>query len=347
MDKDVITEVADTIDAPASLAEHWIHFAVALLVAVVVARIMVVARNRFEEDVRARYAFRILFIYLPPVAAYWINSAIDKKHIDDYGVLLAEDVVPLAATVALTVVWITAQSVEVAATESLKKIRDNLEFLLEMTLVFLGVVGEKAARVNAATQEAQPNDDSARLQLIRTALDPEEQIDLTIQALRRFFSSLREEKDAKVRVVYFKNDGTYLVPEISYIETGYGGRSVTTRTRRPEFKINAANREKYAVVAAAYSDENIVIGDTAEAHEDPEMPFTLIEASGSEKMKSLIAMPMHRGEQWTRPCESVIVIYTDKAGFFAEQSPEEMERLRVNLAQRLLFEGDLKELLGV
>jgi hypothetical protein len=229
-----------------------------------------------------------------------------------------------------------AEKCVASAQAELKQSRDERDFFVLLLKTITRVVSLKRERVS----QAEPG-------TVALALRPEDQIVALVAAAWEIVDSLINEaraRDYRVRVAYFQKTRDGL--ELAHCYNG-------TQTDCVNFAEGHLSRFKFAdsqgclATASASRAQDYLVPDTDAADRDQHHPFTFFHPAERKSLKSIAALAV-RVEGGPAPC-NVLVIDTDRSGFFNEESVWLGERLRAivsNLAHRLHLEECLLERKG-
>lgn len=346
------------------LVEPVLLFIVSCIVCVVVYR-------RFRDQIdgwlaqskKTRQLFRVSMLILLPVGLAVCVDVADLSMVRA-GKFERLDIAMLDVAVLFGPVWLLCQALEayhsdhwddriLALTNRAEESQElhlaaqqNRDFLVLMGRVILRIIGMKSDRVQAAVQNLRNPSDNQRITAIRRALDPSQQILRTIIAIHGFFRQ-RMGIENSLRVAYFVDSGNgYLNPMCSFDGTNEHAIQTPANQHRERFRLEGDIDQACLVIASAVNSQVWVIGNADEAHDDPDKPFEFFDDHQRRSIKSIVTLPLRRRDA-APPCRHVVSIDTDRIGFFESSiTLQELEMLAENLAHRLLFEHDMRVLLG-
>ena len=278
---------------------------------------------------------QVLLFFLSPLGALWLAAHwLDQCLSDDWQAQLS-----------------TARTELAQALRGKAKAEEQRNYPIRLGSIMLRIVSFKGKRVREVLPEMSSiSDSSGHLDAIRRAFDPDAQVLKTLIGIQSFFQD-RVGADGEghpyaSRVALFEERGDHLEPVVSFDGTSEDAIVAPLGAHREKFRLSPTHNKNCSASVALRSGKTIVIPDADAAHGDITEPFEHFDDQQQSQIKSLVAMPLHRDDRYDA-CTYVLSIDTNRANYFGSSGIDErqLELLRQNLAQRILFEEDVKRLL--
>lgn len=353
---------AAVVAVSAQQASYWlliipfIAFTVSLLLVPLVHKYVDQIDDWMAKRRDVRLLFAIIFLATVPVGFATFIDIADVSEILQ-GTLRKSDVWWLTGAAILAAIYIAAQLVswshkdrwdkriekERQAVEKQRLLaeenRKDRDFFFFVNKAFLGVVGLKWERVRTKLEGLSS---PVSIEELQDACRPDDQI---VALIRGVFEIFRGElnavnKHAKLRVALFENRDGQL--ELAHC---WDGNSQVCVQNGDNFK-ERLNLSKGATdclaVWVAHKKKLEIVPNAEEADRDERHPFKYFRPLQRNQIRSLTVWPLERSGE----VAFVFCVDTDQDGFFNEGRRAALDMVADNLAHRLLFETDMRQLLN-
>lgn len=315
---------------------------------------------------RYRQRFRGVCLFFVPIVVAGCFDIADFSEIGE-GRITGRDTIALVLIVAGIPLWLTAQLLEswhldnwdqrlIAATNlahthlaRCNAAVQSRDFLIQLTSLTLRIVGLKVDRVRRVLKESRDGPANpqfkTRYDRVREALNPQLQILEAIIAVHHFLE-LGLPAGRRLRIAFFVRAGDHLQPVYSFDGQNTDAVQTPKTVHRDRFRLEGDTDPKCLAVACATKGQIWILEDAAAASKAPDRPFLYFDDQQSARIKCIVAFPLPRGDG-PGPYSHVITIDTDEPTFFKddEETRFRMKLLQRNLAGRLHFEEEMRELL--